>query len=204
METKRKNNEGKPNAFFTATNLLEYLYCPRFTYFGHVLEIPEHQEKRFKVQKGRKAHEDKTRINKDYLRKRIGAVDKDVEVYLSSGKLHLRGVVDEVLALEDGTMAPLDYKFAEYRERSFKTYKTQALAYGLLISENYGKPVNKGFIVYTRSRNKLVEIVFTPRDYKGLTRNIREMLLIIQRGFYPKKTSSRARCGDCTYRNICV
>ncbi len=188
----------------TPSEIIEYLYCPRFIYFMICLHIGQHEEKRFKVMKGRSAHEDKARINKAYVRKKIGAVDKEVEVYLSSGKLHLRGVVDEVLTLKDGTMAPLDYKFAEYRERSFKTYKTQALAYALLISENYGKPVNKGFIVYTRSRNKLVEIPFTQKDYKGLNKIIKEMLLIIQKGFYPQKTSSRARCGDCTYRNICV
>ena len=68
------------------TDLLQYLYCPRFTYFFHSLEIPEHQEKRYKVQVGREIHEEKTQINKDYLRKKIGATAKEQEVYLSSEK----------------------------------------------------------------------------------------------------------------------
>ncbi len=192
------------NILITPTEIIQYLYCPRFIYFENVLNIPERQEKRFKVQKGRSVHREKSRINKDYLRKKIGVTDKDTEVYLSSEKQHLRGIVDEVLRLDDGTMAPLDYKFAEYKEKNFKTLKMQSLAYALLISENYGKPVNRGFLVYTRSRSKLVELSFSEKDYAELKKIIREILLIIQKGYYPKKTASAARCPDCTYRKICV
>ncbi len=188
----------------TPTDLLQYLYCPRFTYFFHVLSISEHQEKRFKVQKGRSVHAEKTKINKDYLRKKIGVKAKEQEVYLASEDLHLKGIVDEVLTLSDGTMAPLDYKFAEYSDRIFSTHKYQSLCYGLLIKANYGRDVKKGFVVYTRSCNKLIEVKFTEKYREKLKNIIQEMLVIIQKGFFPKKTKSRARCGDCTYRNICV
>ncbi len=188
----------------TPSEIISHLYCPRFTYFMTALNIEEHQEKRFKVMKGRQIHDEKTRINRDYLRKRIGVTDKEIEVYLSSEKLHLRGIVDEVLTLEDGSMAPLDYKFAEYRERHFKTLKTQSLAYALLIAENYGKPVSRGYIVYTRSRNRLECIEFTDEDFQQLRGTIEEMLLVIQKGYYPRKTRTRSKCGDCTYRNVCV
>jgi CRISPR-associated exonuclease Cas4 len=192
------------NILLTASEIIAYLYCPRFTYFMMTLGFGEHEEKRFKVLMGREVHKDKTQINKDYLRKKIGVTGKEIEVYLSSEQLHLKGIVDEVLTLNDGTMSPLDYKFAEYKETQYKTHKTQSLAYGMLISENYGKPVNKGFVVYTRSRNKLVEIEFKQKDIDSFQKIIEEMLLIIQKGFYPKKTSSKAKCEDCAYRNICV
>ncbi|MDM8552454.1 CRISPR-associated protein Cas4 [Desulfobacterales bacterium HSG2] len=188
----------------TPSEIIAYLYCPRFIYFTFCLGLDEHEEKRFKVLKGREVHKDKTKINKAYLRKRIGVTEKEAEVYLSSEKLHLRGIVDEVLMLDDGTMAPLDYKFAEYKQREFKTYKTQSLAYGMLISENYNRPVRKGFLVYTRSKNKLVDIEFRQKDIDGVQKIIEEMLLIIQKGFYPKKTSSKAKCDDCAFRTICV
>ena len=41
----------------TASHLLEYLFCPRFTYFEYVLDIPQHEAKRFKVEVGRTIHE---------------------------------------------------------------------------------------------------------------------------------------------------
>lgn len=188
----------------TPSEIIEYLYCPRFIFFMFCMDIKQHEEKRFKVQKGREVHKERANINKEYLRKKIGVVYKEIDVYLSSEKLHLKGIVDEVLTLNDGTMAPLDYKFAEYKEKKFQTYKTQSLCYGLLIAENYKKPVNKGYLVYTRSRNKLIEVEFKNKEIIKLHDIIKEILLIIQKGFYPKKTSYRAKCYDCTYKNICV
>lgn len=140
----------------TATHLLEYLYCPRFVYFGDVLKIPEYQEKRFKVLKGRKIHIKTRKINQDYLRKKIGAVKKMSDVYLA-GEYGIRGIVDEIIFLDDGSAAPLDYKYAEYKNKIFETYRYQLVFYARLIRENYNVPVNKGFIVYTRSKNKLIE-----------------------------------------------
>jgi hypothetical protein len=47
----------------TVTHVLEHLFCPRFTYFEYVLGVPERQERRLLVQKGRQAHEERKRIN---------------------------------------------------------------------------------------------------------------------------------------------
>jgi len=67
-----------------------------------VLDIPGHQEKRFKVPKGRIIHEDKQRINPNYLREKLGVKEKKTEVYLAV-KFSIRGVVGEILFLNDGT-----------------------------------------------------------------------------------------------------
>ena len=80
------------NILLTASEIISYLFCPRFTYFELYLKIPEHEEKRFKVQKGRELHLEKTKINKEYLRKRIGVVNKEIDVYLASEKLHLKEI----------------------------------------------------------------------------------------------------------------
>ena len=42
------------------------------------------------------------------------------------------------------------------------------------------------------------------KDKNQLYKTIDNILKIIQKGYFPKKTSSKARCPDCTYRNICV
>ncbi|HED08386.1 MAG TPA: CRISPR-associated protein Cas4, partial [Ignavibacteria bacterium] len=103
----------------TPSHIIEYLYCPRFTYFEYVLSIPQYEERHYKIQKGRQIHELKLVRNREYLRKKTGAVEKYTDQYLTNG--YLRGKVDEVLLLSDGTMAPLDYKFAVYKERIFET-----------------------------------------------------------------------------------
>lgn len=186
----------------TASDILEYLYCPRFIYFENYLDIPQHEEKRFKVQKGRDVHEDKQRINPDYLRKKLRCIKRESSVYLSSAR-GIRGIVDEILFLDDGSAAPLDYKYAEYKDRTFKNHKYQLTFYAELIREYFQVPVNRGFIVYTRSRNKLIEVPITERMYSELDSIIRDLLDVVQKGVYPKPTKYKARCGDCCYRNIC-
>jgi CRISPR-associated exonuclease Cas4 len=196
-----EKNDEEAGYSMTASDILEFLFCPRFIYFENYLGIPEHQEKRFKVQKGRIVHEDKKIINPDYLRKKIGCVARRKAVYLSGQGM--RGIVDEVLFLDDGTAAPLDYKYAEYKERTFKNHKYQLAFYGRLISEHYGLPVIRGFVVYTRSRNKLVEVPITEKMQQELDNIIVELLRVVQKGVYPRPTRYRARCSDCCYGNIC-
>lgn len=186
----------------TASHLLEFLYCPRFTYFQYVLDIPQHEEKRFKVGAGREAHERVRKINPDYFRKKIGVAEKRSDVYLSN-EAGLRGIVDEILFLNDGTAAPLDYKYAEYKDRVFKTYKVQLVYYARLIKDNYHVPVNTGFLVYTRSKNKLIEVEIGENDFKELDNIIKDFLNVIQRCRYPGPTKYRKKCPDCCYRNIC-
>lgn len=186
----------------TPSHIIEYLFCPRYTYFEYVLRIPQNEEKYYKVLRGRDMHTEKLERNKEYLRKKIGVVDKYLDQYLTNEKL--RGIIDEVLVLEDGTLAPLDYKFAEYKDRIYDTYKQQLICYTILIEHNFQKPVHKGFIVYTRSKNKLIEIEITEQDKFLIQSSIEEMNEIIFNNKYPKATKFKRRCVDCTYRNICI
>lgn len=186
----------------TASHLLEYLFCPRFTYFEHVLDIPEYQGKRFKVQQGREIHRKIRKTNPNYLRKKLGVKKKQSDIYLA-GKSRIRGIIDEILFLDDGTAAPLDYKYAEYKERTFKNHRFQLVFYAQLIKENYKVPVTRGFIVYTRSRNKLIEVPLQERDFVELDKIIERVLEVIQKCKYPRPTPYKRRCPDCCYRNIC-
>lgn len=187
---------------FTASQLIEYLFCPRFTYFEYVLQIPQKEETRFKVQKGRTIHEKIRKMNPGYLRKKLNVIEKQSDCYLSS-QSGIRGIVDEILFFENGAASPLDYKFAEYKNKLFETYRFQLVFYGKLIHENFQVPVKKGFIVYTRSKNKLIEVEFKEKDFTKLEYVIEEMSGIIGKGKYPDSTKYKKRCFDCCYKNIC-
>ncbi len=188
----------------TVTHLLEHLFCPRFTYFEHVLAVPERQERRLLVQKGRQAHEERKKINPTYLRKKLGVVERKFDVPLASPKLGVRGVVDEVLTLSDGSMAPFDYKFAEYRDRVYQNQKMQSVLYGLMIREAFQFPVHRGFLCYIRSKHKVVPLEFTDADFKDAEVVLREILEVIRTGRFPLATRWKGRCRDCCYRNICI
>ncbi|MEA3255812.1 MAG: CRISPR-associated protein Cas4 [Candidatus Altiarchaeota archaeon] len=190
--------------YVVVSDVIEYNFCPRFIYFMYCLDIPQHEGARFKVRKGREIHKVREKTNRDYLRKRLNVVRKEVDVLLTSKKNHYKGLVDEILFLDDGTAAAMDYKFAEYQDKTFRTHKYQAVLYGELIRENYGIDVERAYICYTRSNNKVKEIRFTDRDKRTALDMVQEVLQIIQTGFYPKKTRYTIKCIDCCYRNICV
>ena len=186
----------------TPSHIIQYLYCPRFSYFEYVLRVPQFEEKSHKVLQGRTMHELKSLQNKEYLRQRIGVKEKRLNVYLTNGLL--RGEVDEVLFLNDGSAAPLDYKFAKWENRLYDTYRTQLICYAWLIEENFGLRVTRGYLVYVRSKNHLEEVAIGPEDMEGVRAAARGIREIVEKNHYPKGTKVRKRCEHCTYRNICT
>lgn len=196
------NMEATP--MITPSEIIEHLFCPRYTFFLNCLNIPQHEELRYKVLKGRELHENREKTNINYLRKRLGCVKKEIAVYIASKKLGVRGIVDEVLYLSDGTLAPLDYKYAEGNNFIFRTHRVQSTIYALLIMENYGQTVKKGYICYVRGGNRIKEIIYNQNNFDFVRKVISEIFDIIIRGYYPKRTDFKNRCIDCCYRNICV
>ncbi|CDH46490.1 MAG: CRISPR-associated protein Cas4 [Candidatus Competibacteraceae bacterium] len=188
----------------TPSEVLEHVYCPRFTWFMNVQNIPQHEESRFKVLKGREVHRRRATENRDYLRRKIGAVKREIEVYLASPVLRLRGIVDEVLWLKDGTMSPLDYKYTEARETVFKTHRMQIVLYAMLIREVYQQAVTRGFVAYVRDGSQLLEVPVTEANIAEARLMIEQIFDIITTGKLPRKTPHRIRCEDCCYKNICV
>jgi CRISPR-associated exonuclease Cas4 len=186
----------------TPSHIIEYLYCPRFTYFEYVLAIPQYEERHYKVERGRTVHDQKLEQNKKYLRKRIGAVKKIADQYLTNE--YLRGKIDEVLELNNGLMTPLDYKFAKFEGRIYETYKTQLQCYAVLIEDNFKREVKKGFLVYTRSANKLIEVEITKEEKENIIETCKKVTEIIENNYFPKATKYKQRCQGCTYRNICI
>ncbi len=192
------------DTIITISDVLEYLFCPRFIYFMHCLAIPQHEESRFKVIKGREVHDEKRITNTEYLRKKLGVVRKEINVFIASKNHNIKGIVDEILFLDDGTAAPFEYKYAEFKDTIFQTYKFQLVLHAMMIKENYKIDVNKGFICFTRSNNHIEEIIFTEKDFKKGLEIIDEILGIINKGFYPGKSKYKNKCIDCCYSNICV
>lgn len=186
----------------TPSQIIEFLYCPRYIYFQYVLGIPQHEERFYKAMKGREIHKKKLHQNVEYLRKRIGVVGKKLDVYLAHN--NLRGVVDEVLFLKDGTAAPLDYKYAVYKDKVFNTYKIQLHCYAYLIEKNFGKEVKNGYLIYIRSKNKLVPVPITGKDTLKIQSSIEEIISIIDQNKFPEATKAKSKCLTCTFRNICV
>lgn len=186
------------------SDVLEYLFCPRFIYFMYCLDIPQHQELKYKVLRGREVHAEKRVVNPHYLRKNFGVIRREHEVFLASRDLQIKGIVDEVLFLDDGTAAPFEYKFAEFKQGVFSTYRYQSVLHALMIQESFGVAVNRGFICFVRSNDHVEEVQFSEKDFEQGRQVVQDILDIIETGHYPKRTRTASRCADCCYRNICA
>ncbi len=198
----RDDTEATP--MITPSEVIEYIYCPRFIYFMRCLEIPQHEDNRYKVLKGREVHKRRTNENREYLRKKIGATGRSLNVYLASPEMKVRGIVDEVLTLEDGSLAPLDYKYTPYRDMAFRTHRIQIVLYSLLVRKSYDRPVTRGFLAYVREGSKLIEVAVNndvEREARGV---VDKIFSIVETCCLPARTKYRVRCHDCCYRNICV
>lgn len=186
----------------TPSHLIEHQYCPRYTYFEYVLCIPQNEQKYGKVLRGRRIHDQKLERNKQYLRKRLSVVARKDNCYLTMPGL--RGIIDEVLELEDGRFAPLDYKFAIWKDKVMPTYRLQLTCYALLVEANFSGKVTTGYLVYTRSKHKVVEVQIGEAERRAASKLMIEAQQVIIENKYPKATRNKRQCLTCTYRNICV
>ena len=166
--------------------------------------IPQYEELRPKVLIGREIHEQKVKTLGTYLRKRIGVVDKKVNLRVVSKKLGLSGIIDELLFFDDGTVGPLDYKFAEWKGWIHKTLYYQSIMYGVLAEEALGMQSLRGYVVYTRSSNHIERIDFPDNKTELVKKLIEHVLDIIVNEVYPESTASKMQCSDCAYRKICL
>lgn len=186
----------------SASIMLEYWYCPRFIYYMNILKIKQWEENRLKVQIGREIHEKKA-VQPEYLRKKLGVIRQEKEIYLASQKYGICGIIDELLYLENGDLTFMDYKFAEQSDK-YKTHFFQGVFYALLIEENYQIPLNCFYLVYTRSSTEPVKFEINAKDKENILETIKEVHYITNSSFYPKPTSYKARCADCIYANLCI
>ena len=62
--------------FITVSDAMEYLFCPRFVFFMHCLDIAQREERRYKVLKGRELHKSREKVNQDYVRRGSTASEK--------------------------------------------------------------------------------------------------------------------------------
>ena len=186
----------------TPSHLIEHRYCARYTYFEHVLRIPQNEQKYGKVMRGRTLHDQRLERNKGYLRRRLGVVDRVDDCYLTAPGL--RGIVDEVLKLMDGTYAPLDYKFAVWKGKVHATYRLQLTCYALLVEANFPGEVPQGYLVYTRSGSKVVAVPTGKDERAEVLGLIEDCRRVIEDNIYPKGTKNKQQCVTCTYRNVCV
>ena len=86
---------------------------------------------------------------------------------------------------------------------NFRIYADRVV-FRLFSKKMVNDKVDSCYVVYTRDKNKLVQYSIGVKDRQTVLESIREVRQIISRGFFPNGTGYKKRCGDCTYKNICI
>ena len=187
---------------FTATDLKQYLYCPRILYYHHCL--PAIRPITHKMEAGIRAHDaEATREARRSLRPYgLHAAERHFDVWLESERWGIRGQVDLVLASPDGdeTRAwPVEFKLAR---QVGAHWKSQLAIYALLLEEQWGITADRGYIYLIPSR-RAETISLTPALKRRAEAALAQMARIVRDEWMPEPPTSRAKCRDCEFRRFC-
>ncbi len=200
METMETTETNEPS-LFTVTDLKQYMYCPRVLYYQACL--PHVRPTTYKMQAGVEAGDDekKRAMRRSLDAYRVIEGERHFDVHVLSYRLNLSGKVDEVVVARapDREIVPVDYKLAK---KASEHFQVQLTAYAEMLSETWGEPVRRGFLVLIPLR-RFVEVPITDRLRAALQQALVEMQRITQRETMPPPVTSRQKCAACEFRLFC-
>ncbi len=123
------------------------------------------------------------------------------ELFLSSKKLRLRGVIDKVEILDD-VHVPVELKTGPMpREGVWPNHKIQLASYILLLNENFKS--DHGFVEYLDYdvRRKIVMNPFLEDEVKSL---VGEVCNVLESDNMPKACDNANKCKSCNFKDRCL
>jgi CRISPR-associated exonuclease Cas4 len=187
------------DGLFTVTDLKQMAYCPRVVFYERCL--PHVRPRTYKMEAGQAAHEDEQAraARRTLARYALPEGERHFDLLLQSARLGLRGKLDEVIALGDGTLIPVDYKLTRAVAGN---HRLQLAAYALLLEAVYGGAVTRGFVVLIPTQ-KAVEVAINGKLRAAVATRLEEARTMVKEERMPEPTTVRARCYDCEFRRFC-
>lgn len=187
---------------FTATDLKQYLYCPRILYYHHCL--PDIRPITYKMEAGIRAHESESaREARRSLRPYgLKEAERQFDVWVESKELNLCGRIDLVLKTPDGKtdqVCPVEFKMSH---RAGNHWKIQLAAYALLLEDNWNVKAKQGYI-YLIAQRRAEPIKLTTRLKKRVEQALAQMAEISLKESWPAAQKQRGKCRNCEFRRFC-
>jgi CRISPR-associated exonuclease Cas4 len=188
--------------YLTATDLMNYHYCPRILYFVHTLKKPQFTTK--KEYKGREkegifqSNAKRTKVVKTYPK-----LPKIFKVNLVSENLGIKTIADSIMIDKEKNEAyPIQAKFSFRPRAIYRGQKAQLSMEALLIEDQLGYKVPYGFIKFLRSGD-LVKVNISDKDKLEVMSTFGKIFRIMSSETLPNRTKYRKRCQDCCFKKIC-
>jgi CRISPR-associated exonuclease Cas4 len=183
----------------TITDVVEHVFCPKFTYYSSVLGLRQFEEKRGTVKAGKTLHQRHETTNKDYTPQPFSG-KKLVGTKYYSRKLDLSGKIDEAVETNDEIIL-IERKYADATELH-DTLKVQLGLLSIIIEENIGKPVKTAQVIYSKQNRVVKNYEIDESIKKFALEMLEETKKVILRGIIPSSSFDN-RCLNCCFRKIC-
>ena len=190
---------------FEVTDLKQWSYCPRVVYYRYCL--PDIRPITDLMAAGIAGHADEAgREERRSLRTYGLAVgERAADLPLRSERLGLRGRLDLAIAVPERAAPGAEAIVVEYKDSEQALgahFKLQLAAYALLLEEQWGLAVRRGFI-YSIPLRTAEMIPITPALRQKVRQTVTDMRAAVAGERMPDAPASRRPCVSCEFRRFC-
>jgi len=143
----------------------------------------------------------RVRVNADYKMKVAEELSLPrpyrIEVYVRSSRLRMEGIVDIVAG--NSKLIVVEVKAFRRRGDRLRHFKTQLVAYALLVTESLG--VVREAVLY--NGGDAIRMLVTADMLLDVERKIRRLRNVIGSESPPRVVQPRQKCSYCWYRRVC-
>ncbi len=190
---------------FTVTDLKQFAYCRRVVFYTYCLPLV--RPVTFKMEHGAAAHQSAVpRERRRSLRAYgLSRGERHFDVQIESPCLGLSGRIDLVIETDENPtgakeLIPVEYKHS--RRETGMHWKRQLAAYALLLEQEWGTAVQRGFVYHLPLRQAR-QVTITDRLKKSVRETVVQMREMVERQAMPPPPKSRRPCVECEFRRFC-
>lgn len=183
----------------TVTTVVEYVFCPKFTYYINVLGLNQYEGKRGTVMAGKTLHSKQEKTNITYIPKDIEG-RKLVSLQFYSKKYNFTGKIDEAIENRDEVIL-VERKYSDYVLIG-PTINAQLGLLAILIEENIGKPVKKAIVIFSKKHRNEIIVDIDDKIKTFAIKMLENTRDVIKSGIIPPSNFDN-RCLNCCFRKIC-
>jgi len=193
------SDTASPAVDLTATDLKQWVYCPRIPFYHHVL--PVRPAPTYKMSRGKdiQAAVEALERRRGFRGYGMREGERRFGLWLRSEHLGLSGKLDLLIITTDACY-PVDFKDTAGGPR--RNHRLQLAAYALLAEEVFERPAPDAFI-YLVPEKRIVAIGLTESDRDEARQALVDMRRMIEREELPAPTTVRSRCSACEFQNYC-
>jgi len=184
-------------ATLSATDLRQFLWCPRTVFFNRELGIRPLLTGSMKLGSSNSQQKEELLKRRRFKKYGFSRVKVLLEQNLHSASMGISGICDAVLETDLGFF-PIEIKTGD---TVYHRHKIQLAVYGLLLNEN-GMDCSDGFILLLGSDN-LVKVQLEGDLFAEAGKLIKECKELVENDFIPEGTEDRKKCSNCEYNKFC-